>query len=201
MKTLILNFYKQSILAENQEQAIDFINSLPGITANNYTVAVLEDYFSLGGSKIQNIWKRGMAFEIATTGCGKNRIMCYKPLANTLDKHNEILEKNKKIKEEEESKKREKAEQEYLSEMYEELKGWYIVTVSGQAFKVRGNDGTVTKSVKVLANNKMEAYNNAVQELENNPPKNVSIWTGFESSASALIEYVGIWTDEAELEF
>ncbi len=201
MKTLILNHYKNTILAKNSTEAINFINLLPGITANNYTVSVLEDYFSLGGSLIQNIWKQGKAFEIATTGCGMSRIMCYKPLASTLEKHNEILALNKENKAQEEAEKRQEREQAHLSEMYEPLKGWYVVTVTGNAFKIRGNDGSVTKSVKVLAENKMDAYNKAVQHLEENPPKNVMNWLHFESSRSALIEFVGVWTDDAELEF
>jgi uncharacterized FlaG/YvyC family protein len=198
MKTLILNHYANTILAKNSEEAVNFINSLNGITANNYTISILEDYFTLGGSKIQDIWKRGMAFEIATTGCGSSRIMCYKPLASTLEKHNEIILQRKQEQEQEQAKKRAEREQEYLAEMYEDLKGWYIVTITGLAFKLRGNDGKVTKSVKVLANNKMQAYNLAVKYLEENPPKNVTHFYSFESSKSTLIEYVGIWTDEAQ---
>jgi len=55
MKTLILNHYANTILAKNSEEAVNFINSLNGITANNYTISILEDYFTLGGSKIQDI--------------------------------------------------------------------------------------------------------------------------------------------------
>jgi len=47
----------------------------------------------------------------------------------------------------------------------------------------------------------MEAYEKAVKHLEENPPKNVMNFYSFESSKSALIEYVGVWTDEAEIEF
>ena len=36
--------------------------------------------------------------------------------------------------------------------------------------------------------------------LETNPPKNVIFWYSFESLKSALIEYVGVWTDESEIE-
>ena len=201
MKALILNYYKNTVLAKNSTEAIDFINSLNGISANQYTIDTLENYFSVDKSHIKSIWKQGKAFEIATTGCGMSRIFAYKPLANTLEQHNEILLKQKKAKEAEEAEKRNQREQEHLSFMYEPQKGWYIVTITGLAFKIRGNDGKVTKSVKVLAENRMEAYNKAVKYLEENPPKNVMNFYSFESSKSALIEYVGIWTDELEQAF
>ena len=62
-----------------------------------------------------------------------------------------ILLVQKKQKEIEEANKRNEREQQYLEMMHEPLKGWYVVTVTGLAFKLRGNDGKVTKSVKVLA--------------------------------------------------
>jgi preprotein translocase subunit YajC len=201
MKALVLNYYKNTVLAKNSTEAIDFINSLQGITANKFTVDTLENYFSVDNSHIKSIWKTGKAFEIATTGCGMSRIFAYKPQANTLEKHNEILAEQKKKKEAEEAEKRNQREQEHLEMMYELMKGWYIVTVTGLAFKLRGNDGKVTKSVKVLADNRMEAYEKAVKHLEENPPKNVMNFYSFESSKSALIEYIGIWTDKAEIEF
>ena len=100
-----------------------------------------------------------------------------------------------------EAQRREEINAEHLKEMHELNKGWYVVTITGNAFKIRGNDGSVTKSVKVLADSKMDAYNKSIRNLEENPPKNVMNFTHFESSRSALIEYVGVWTDEAEIEY
>lgn len=199
MKALILNYYKNTVLSKNTTEAINFINSLPGISANNYTIEVLEDYFANEKSKIKSIWKTGRAFEIATTGCGMTRINAYKPQASTLEAHNEIVAKNKERQIRDEAQRREEREQVYLEMMHEPMKGWYIVTVTGSAFKLRGNDGNVTKSVKVLADNKMAAYNKACEFLIKNPPKNVMNFTHFESSRSALIEYVGVWNDELDL--
>ena len=202
MKNLILNHFSQTILAKNADEAIDFVNSLNGIIANKYTIEVLTEYFtSKNGSRIQNIWRQGMAFELATTGCGRTRIFCYKPQAETLKKHNEVIEKKKEIRDKEEAEKRQKREQEHLDFMYEPLKGWYVVTITGMAFKDRGNDGSVTKSVKVLADNRQHAYNKAVEFLQENPPKNVYLWLFFESAKNVLFEFVGVWTDEAEAEY
>ena len=199
MKTLILNYYKKATLATTAEEAVNFINSLDGIQANQSTIKNLQDFFNGDNKWMMKTLKSGYAYEIATTGCGMSRILCYRPLASTLEEHNILVAKNKEKKAEEEAEKRHEREQAHLSDMYEQNKGWYIVTVTGNAFKFRGNDGKVTKSVKVLAENKMQAYNLAVQNLEENPPKNVMNWIGFESSRSALIEYVGVWTDESEL--
>lgn len=201
MKALILNYYKNTVLAKNSTEAIDFINSLQGITANQFTIDTLENYFTVEKSHIKAIWNTGRSFEIATTGCGNSRIFAYKPQASTLEAHNEIVAKNKAEQAKIQEQKREEREQEHLKEMYEPMQGWYIITVTGNAFKLRGNDGSVTKSVKVLADNKMQAYNKACEFLTENPPKNVMNFTHFESSRSALIEYVGVWTDEAEIEF
>ena len=202
MKTLILNYYKNQILAKSTQEAIDFINSLQGITANSYTISVLEDYFSsINGSKIQDIWNKKIPFEIATTGCGSSRVFCYKPLANTLEKHNEIIAASKAEQKAKDEIKQQQRMQEFLEYMHEPLKGWYIVTITGLAFKLRGNDGKVTKSVRVFAENRNEAYNKASEFLQENPPKNVMNFYSFESPQSTLFEYVGTWTDEAELEY
>lgn len=201
MKALILNYYKETVLAKNAEEAISFINSLNAISANEYTIKKLTEFFEIEKSHIKAIWKNGHAFEIATTGCGKTRIFAYKPLASTLEAHNEIVKENKEKQAKIEAQNRIEREQAHLEEMYEQNKGWYVVTITGNAFKLRGNDGSVTKSVKVMADNKMDAYNKACEFLFENPPKNVMNFTHFESSRTALIEYIGVWTDESELEY
>lgn len=201
MKTLVLNYYKNTVLVNNPKDAIDFINSLPNITANQYTITNLESYFLGQNSYMNSTLKKGIPYEIATIGCGMSRIKCYRPLAETLEQHNEIVLERRKEKEAEEAEKRKKREQEHLEKMYEPLQGWHIVTLTGLASKERGNDGKVTKSVRVLAENRMSAFNKSIALLEENPPKNVNFWYSFEHPSSALFEFVGVWTDEDELEF
>lgn len=203
---VVINYFDKTALISTANEAINFINKLSyrgnshGITCNTHTENLLITLFNgdilpAYGKPFENY------YSVSTTGCGNTNINLYLALADTLERHNEILADQKKAKEAEEAEKRNQREQEHLSFMYEAQKGWYIVTVTGLAFKIRGNDGKVTKSVKVLAENRMEAYNKAVKHLEENPPKNVMNFYSFESSKSALIEYVGIWTDEAETEF
>ena len=203
---VVINYFDKTALISTANEAVDFINKLQyrgnshGITCNEHTKNLLNILFSGGnlpqyGKPFQNY------YSLSTTGCGNTNINIYLALADTLEAHNAIVLEQKKQSEAEEAEKRNQREQEHLSFMYEPQKGWYIVTITGLAFKIRGNDGKVTKSVKVLAENRMEAYNKAVKHLEENPPKNVMNFYSFESSKSALIEYVGIWTDELEQEF
>ncbi len=203
---VVINYFDKTALISTANEAVDFINKLQyrgnshGITCNEHTKNLLNILFSGGnlpqyGKPFQNY------YSLSSTGCGNTNINIYLALADTLEAHNTIVLERKKQSEAEEAEKRKQREQEHLEMMHEPLKGWYIVTVTGLAFKERGNDGKVTKSVKVLANSRIEAFNKSIQELEKNPPKNVSFWYSFESSKSALIEYVGIWTDKLEQEF
>jgi hypothetical protein len=203
---VVINYFDKTELISTAQEAINFINKLSyrgnshSITCNDHTQKLLIDLFN--GENLPQYGKPFQSYySVATTGCGNTNINLYLALADTLEKHNEIVLLQKKSKEAEEDEKRKQRNQEYLDMMYEPMKGWYVVTVTGLASKERGNDGKVTKSVRILAENRMDAFNKAVTFLEENPPKNVIFWYSFESSKSALIEYVGVWTDEAEIEF
>lgn len=94
--------------------------------------------------------------------------------------------------------------QEWLKEMYADAKGWYVVTLEVTVSKIRGNDGNKTYSFKVLANNRMDAYDKACKVVMNEGVKdrNVSfVYNVADTAKSALIEYVGVWTDHAELDY
>lgn len=203
---IVINYFDKTALISSAKEAVDFINTLSyrgnshGITCSTHTEKLLNDIFN--GEKMYETGKPFFnSYNVRTTGCGQTQINLYRALADTLEAHNEKVKQKKEIQEDQDKIKRNEREQAHLELMHEPLKGWYVVTITGNAFKLRGNDGAVTKSVKVLAENRMESYNKAVLNLEENPPKNVSMWYGFESSKSALIQYVGVWTDEAELEF
>ena len=198
---VVINYFNSTALISTAQEAVEFINKLSymdssnKIVCNQHTENLLNSLFAG-----ENLPAYGKPFEnyygVRTTGCGNTQINLYRALADTLEVHNEIVLQRKKEQEREYAKNRAERKQAHLAEMYEPAKGWYIVTVTGLASKLRGNDGKVTKSVKVLADCKMQAYNLAVENLEENPPKNVTFWYSFESSRSALIEYVGVWTDE-----
>ena len=203
---VVINYFDKTELISTAQEAINFINKLSyrgnshSITCNQHTEKLLNDLFN-GDSLPQYGKPFQKYYRLATTGCGNTNINLYLALSDTLEKHNGIVLELKKQEEAEEAEKRKQRDQEFLDMMYEPLKGWYVVTVTGLASKERGNDGKVTKSVKILAENRMEAFNKTITNLEENPPKNVMFWYSFESSKSALIEYVGVWTDEAEIEY
>lgn len=202
---IVINYFDKTALISTAAEAEEFINGLQyhgnshSITCNQQTKETLKKIFNgenlYSGKPFQN------QVQLQSSGCGSTYIGLYLALGETLEAHNEKVKEAKEEQAKQEKTKQLERDQAHLSEMYEASKGWYIVTVTGQAFKIRGNDGKVTKSVKVLAENKMDAYNKAVKNLEDNPPKNVSFWSYFESERSALIDYVGTWTDAAELEY
>lgn len=203
---LVINYFDKTAIISTVEEGVAFINSLQyrgnssGLVCNSHTEKLLVKIFN--GENLPAYGKPFSGYySLSTTGCGNTNINLYSCLADTLESHNEIVKQNKEKQAKEEIQKREERNAIHLEQMHEQNKGWYVVTITGNAFKLRGNDGSVTKSVKVLADNKMDAYNKAIQNLEENPPKNVMNWYGFESSKSALIEYVGVWTDESELEY
>jgi hypothetical protein len=83
----------------------------------------------------------------------------------------------------------------------EPCNGWYVVTLSILVSKLRGNDGEKCYSFKVLAHSQLDAYNKACELVSNQGVKdsNVSfVYHVVDSALSAMIEYVGIWTDASE---
>lgn len=80
----IFVYFDNIAMCENTEQAVEFINSLPGLTCNQHTVKLLDDLFEgkkdYYGEDIKSL---------ATTGCGKSRIRIYDALGDTLEEHQE----------------------------------------------------------------------------------------------------------------
>lgn len=201
MKNLVLNYFSRTALVKNTNEAVNFINSLQYrnnghfLQCSEHCKNILENYFS-GKSVIYR--------ELTTTGCSTTRIMVYEALANTLEEHNEIVKLKQQQEEKVQEEKNRIAHENWLNEMYKPLKGWYVVTLDILVSKIKGNDGKKTYSFKVLAENQMDAYNRTISMIEEKGvnDKNVSfIYHVADSAKSALIEFVGIWTDEAVLEF
>lgn len=92
------------------------------------------------------------------------------------------------------------AESAYIADLYKMPRGWYLVDFSALVSVIRGNDGFRDYSWKVLADNGYQAFELALQGFNEKMPKNVSFVYHFCEITAANIEYVGIWTDELELE-
>lgn len=77
-------------------------------------------------------------------------------------------------------------------------KGWYSVNVRVLVMKHKGNDGWIDQSVRVLEENGFDAYNKAVEFIEDplNFQRNVMLVQYVEDFETADIEYIGILTDE-----
>lgn len=203
---VVINYFDKTALISTANEAVSFINGLQyqgnshGIKCNEHTENLLNVLFSGGvlpayGKPFENF------YQLSTTGCGNTSIRLYKALGDTVEAHNEVVKQSKEAEAQADRAKENERFQSHMTEMLEPLKGWYIVTITGEAFKIRGNDGKVTKSVKILADSKIDAYNKTVANLQENPPKNVSFWSYFEDPKYTLFEYVGEWTDEAEAEY
>jgi hypothetical protein len=81
-------------------------------------------------------------------------------------------------------------------------KGWYVVTLEALVSRIKGNDGKQTYSYRILATSEQDAFDKACEMLRNNMPDNVTfIYEITDNASSAFIEYVGVWTDQAELEY
>ncbi|WP_445458445.1 hypothetical protein [Flavobacterium sp. HNIBRBA15423] len=154
MKTIVLNYFKKSALVANTQEAVAFINSLGGgISANESTINNLDNFFAGTNSYPLN--------EIATTGCGPNRIMVYNALAETLESHNEIVNSRK-----------EKAKADAENKFNEYKEGNYEVTLE----VIRLEGGSFYKTIKTFATSKSNAYANVSFEFwENNTTNAVQI--------------------------
>lgn len=96
------------------------------------------------------------------------------------------------------------AHQVWMLEMNKKVHGWYVVTFDVLVSRIRGNDGRKTCSFRVLADSQMDAYEKARNIVMTDGVKdsNVSfVYDVVDSAKSAFIEYVGVWTDESELEY
>ncbi len=189
MKTLILNYYKNTVLVNNANDAIEFINSLPGISANQSTIKNLENYFLGENPYMNKTLKAGFAYEIATTGCGTSRINCYRPLGTTLERHNQVLEE-RKIQAKKEA---DDNFQRKMNEMYQTEKGWYVVQLDTfEIDTVKGGHKARYTNWRVLANSPMDAYNKAVDCAD----EKGFFWHA--AATSCQIDFVGEWSDLAE---
>lgn len=153
MKTTVLNYFNQTALVNNSKDAVEFINSLSGISANPSTIKNLEDFFAGTNKYPLN--------EIATTGCGPNRIMVYNALAVTLQAHNEIIAQRK-----------EQAKVDSKNKFNEFKEGTYEVTL--EVIRLEGR--SFYKTIKAAATSKNDAYSKVTSEFwENNTTNAVKI--------------------------
>lgn len=88
-------------------------------------------------------------------------------------------------------------------ELLKPVRGWYVVTLEAIVSRIHGNDGKKCYSFRVLANNAMEAFDRAAHlcQFENQDRHISFVYEVCDSAYTALIEYVGVWTDESVIEY
>ena len=159
----IFVYFDNIAMCENTQQAVEFINSLPGLTCNQHTVKLLDDLFEgkkdYYGEDIKSL---------ATTGCGKSRIRIYDALGETLEKHQEEYIKREQEKHHTIEKQRCKVMMEKKRHgKYEiSLKIWYYNRdkISG-LFPIAATEDTFI--LKTTAESGIDAYNKAIESVLN----------------------------------
>lgn len=199
MRNIVISYFNRTALVSSVDEAVDFINSLK-YRGNSYNLSCSDHCRRRIAEFLQS---KNVYASLTTTGCSTTKINLYLALADTLEGHNKIVADNKAKAEKEKAEKDEIAYQEWLTEARREAKGWYVVTLDVLVSKIRGNDGIKTYSFKVLATSEMNAYELACDRAFNDlDDRNVSfVYRINDDAMSALIEYVGEWTDESELEY
>lgn len=172
----IFVYFDNIAMCENTQQAVEFINSLPGLTCNQHTVKLLNDLFEgkkdYYGEDIKSL---------ATTGCGKSRIRIYDALGETLEKHQEEYIKREQEKHHTIEKQRCKVMMEKAKESIKKfkeasikrhgkyeisLKIWYYNRdkISG-LFPIAATEDTFI--LKTTAESGIDAYNKAIESVLN----------------------------------
>lgn len=133
--------------------------------------------------------------ELAVPGIGPNRIYIFDALADSLEEHEVIHAKKEELAKIVREEKSESAEQEFLSEAYTKLRGWYEVYIEYAIndFRKGGHKWTELNG-RVIADSIADAYKKGCEEIEKKD--------GFfeQSMRSAEINYIGVLTDEYLLE-
>lgn len=207
MNNIIINYFEHTILTNSIDEAVAFINSLTCHHPHGEKLICQDKHREIINNIINGnepyIYKTEGYYDVGVTNSKNTWLKIYKPKADTLEEHNAILQAEKAEKERIEAEKKHKREQQRLAEMYRQAEGWYIVTLEALVSKIRGNDGVKCYSFKVLASSKMSAYEKAVDLVmkEGVNDRNVAFIYEVFGYERAYIEYVGVWTDEAELEY
>lgn len=203
MRKVFVHFKNQALCTSAQD-AICFINSLNGISCNPYTERLIVDLFD--GKKDYN---GGEISELATTGCRNSRIKIYDALGETIEDHIANYEDKCNELRQARLKKSKEAMEQRLSELSDQKKGWYYVSVENvrvDGFRTAGNDRPKFKnfSVELLAESGADAYKKVSEHLSDTFPTELTT-SDFTYAAHFLpgstspdfyFEFLGVKTDD-----
>lgn len=146
MKKFIFVFFKHKALCFTPEEAITFIDGLPGISCNAKTDSFVRALFEtdVPASRDSHLINNMVSVErdgfihyiyakgntIKTTGCGKASISIHEAPADTLEECEAIYLGEKEERERREAVCREAYLQAQLADLYRPRKGWYSVEMT-----------------------------------------------------------------------
>lgn len=163
------------------DEAIEVINTwktygkqskseLEQIRVNAVTAKKIRDLFQNGFVTSYEGQKTNYV-SLRTTGCGCWDIVIRPALADTLEEHERIYNKQREAAKQERLRKAEEAKQRRLAELNEQKRGWYHVELGLilSVFNNHGNDyrTDMTFSCNVIANSGMDVYDKTIKDIKN----------------------------------
>lgn len=214
MRKYVFVYFNQKAVCNSAEEAIQFINQLQfrgnghKLVCNENCSRRLEALFDgefkyYPSGNVHFIIYNGKAIEgfseLATTGCSTTRIKIYKALADTIEEHDRIYllrleeEKAKRLEE------NEQRIQRRLSELHEQKKGWYSVSLNFDRAKF-GRSGIYYTdsdfSGCIVADSGLDAFNKTVKHLINSVDVLPDSQFPEMISSRYFFEFLGVKTDE-----
>jgi len=187
---ILFAYFKEKRICQTAEEAIEFINSLhlrnnPNcnkLVVNDNVKRILQSLYEnewdtsgpgfpyikveLATSYLYNCKKYSDGFQIRTTGCSNTSIYGYYPLGETVEEHDTEVERIRSEKAEHARKRHEEELTRRYTELSEERKGWYSVSLTYERMRMRDmRQVETTFSGKCIASSGMEAYHKTIEEL------------------------------------
>lgn len=188
MKRFVFVFFKHKALCATPEEAIAFVDGLPGLECNRNTESFIRALYEtdVPNAKDTNIINNMVTVQrdglthyiyaksntVRTTGCGRSSISIHPALADTLEEHERIYQQQKAERHERERARHEAYVQAQLDALNEQRRGWYEVELTYQQAYFHSNDGIrwrwKTFLGEVIADSGQDAYDKAIEHLTNN---------------------------------
>lgn len=218
---ILFAYFKEKRICQTAEEAIEFINSLhlrnnPNcnkLVVNDNVKRILQSLYEnewdtsgpefpyikveLATPYLYNYKKYYDGFQIRTTGCSNTSIYGYYPLGETVEEHDAEVERIRAEKAEQARKRREEELDRRYTELSEERKGWYSVSLTYERMRMRDmRTIETTFSGKCIASSGMEAYHKAIEELRKDGEASFNAVFPEPTSHNYSFLFLGVKTDD-----
>ena len=187
-KKFVFVFFNHKALCTTPEEAIDFINGLPGIECNRNTESFIRALYETDVpnaqdaniiNKMVTVQRDGLTHYIyakgntvRTTGCGRSSISIHPALADTLEENERIYQQQRMDRQERERARHEAYVQAQIDALNEQRRGWYEVEITYQQAYFHPGDGIrwrwKTFLGELIADSGQDAYDKTIEHLSNN---------------------------------